>query len=595
MRYNLIKSKWGSGSIARRISLSFFCLFLTVLITITIIVYSISSRILTDHVMQSASSDVIQLNDKVQFILKTLRSYSVIVIANDVVQEVLGGTAFNDSSDHERLVAMQRVMSQIIEPRTFVYGVVIYATNGTIYTSRNIEIIEPEYSRPLTYIENRFDDHGDRFVFFGTHNNRITKNHRADNVFSVFYPLFNMHSGVRIATIELIVEERLLYQQYYRLDAVMNRELFITDNNGLIISHKDESKLSSDISNEPFFEPESPGFNIFTFDSNGEPMLSIVTHCNVYGYRIYSVMPLESLMVYTNRFARNVFLIGVVLLLISSIIVVLLSRSIGKPITNLTKTIQNAVSGDMSTIENVKGKDEIAFLIKQYNYLILEVKRLIKEKGIYEQKKNETTIALIQAQMHPHFLYNSLENLCGLIELDRKTQAVDLVNQLSDFYREVLGKGNVIVSIEEDLDIAQSYVNIMNHRYNNQITLTCEVDINILSFPISKLTFQPLIENSIVHGYCGQKEKLDINVIGYLEHSKNVVLIVKDNGKGIPDEKKLGLSDISQKEQFGSFGLSSVAERLKLYYGGDIKFIINSESLVGTEVTIKFRVNSFQG
>jgi two-component system, sensor histidine kinase YesM len=218
-------------------------------------------------------------------------------------------------------------------------------------------------------------------------------------------------------------------------------------------------------------------------------------------------------------------------------------------------------------------------------------------KGIIaEQKaKQEFEFKLIQSQIKPHFLYNSLETILSLNKLERHEDAMQVTKSLASFYRLSLSKGNDIIKIYEEIQIIKDYLYIQKQRYSNYMDFSLDIDEEILDCYVPKLTLQPLVENSIYHGlkYKNNKGKLEIK--GHLEGDK-VVLIVCDDGVGISEEKiNTLLNNQSQIERKEDFGLGSVDRRIKLLYGNEFGLEIQSEFGSYTRVLVRIPVLRMKG
>jgi two-component system sensor histidine kinase YesM len=219
---------------------------------------------------------------------------------------------------------------------------------------------------------------------------------------------------------------------------------------------------------------------------------------------------------------------------------------------------------------------------------MLDKQQSMMERLVDEQKMlRKYELSLLQAQINPHFLYNALENICGLIDLDRKDDAHDLINEMSRFYRVILSEGSSIISIREELRLTELYINILNVRYNGKIDYTRDVPEDLMENPIVKMTLQPLIENAVYHGLKNIKPPWEICLRAY-QAGSSVIMELKDNGVGIDSDKA------SNSEYFG-FGTKTTNERLKLYFGQSSGLSIQAGKESGTLVTIKLPPLEIEG
>lgn len=194
--------------------------------------------------------------------------------------------------------------------------------------------------------------------------------------------------------------------------------------------------------------------------------------------------------------------------------------------------------------------------------MLLSQEKLTQDLIVAQKTKDKLSLDLLQQQVNPHFLYNTLDNIGSLAELDETALLIRLVSNLSEFYRHSLSGGNLIVSIAEELELTQAYVNIMQIRYVDKFSFSVDCPGEIRARRCLKLLLQPIIENSIYHGV----KELDgfghITVRVLMCHS-DIKFVIEDNGPGIPEEA-LNLQNISGK---GHFGIQSIQKRIQMYYG----------------------------
>ena len=216
---------------------------------------------------------------------------------------------------------------------------------------------------------------------------------------------------------------------------------------------------------------------------------------------------------------------------------------------------------------------------------------LLHQIELDQKEKRQLEVAIIQAQMNPHFLYNTLYSIKGLCDMGLNEDASEMISALSSFFRISISRGNEIISIEEEIDHIKSYLYIMEMRYGDDFSYTINVDEKVLSSRIIKLTLQPLIENAIYHGVKLNRNQGFINV-RVSQVGDKVQLEVEDNGLGIDENRLLMIKEeinapynVNKKKYIG-IGLRSVSERLKGYFGKESELMIVSEVEKGTKITI---------
>lgn len=263
--------------------------------------------------------------------------------------------------------------------------------------------------------------------------------------------------------------------------------------------------------------------------------------------------------------------------------------SVTGPIKKLCGLTQKVAEGDFTVKSKVGNIEEIAILSKSFNEMTEEIGNLVED--IKEKQKNihlmETQ--LLQAQINPHFLYNTLDTIVWLAEDNRNEEAVSMVTSLSDFFRTTLCQGRDYITVKEEQSHIESYLRIQQFRYQDIMDYEIDIDETMYSYIIPKLLLQPLVENALYHGVKLKRGKSLIRVIGKKEENR-LVFQVLDNGKGMNEEELERLRENIKKEprerKTGSFGLANVNQRIHHYYGDNFGLYIESVENVGTEAKI---------
>jgi len=237
----------------------------------------------------------------------------------------------------------------------------------------------------------------------------------------------------------------------------------------------------------------------------------------------------------------------------------------------------------------VDSRDEIAVLADRFNDMAGNIQTLVVKVREDEQKMRKADLRLLQEQINPHFLYNTLDNIVWLIEGNEPDEAVEMVVTLSEFFRLVLSKGKEFITIRQEEQHISSYLQIQEKRYHDILDYHIYIDPEIYEYQIPKLTLQPLVENALYHGIKYKRSRGMIEITGTKE-GENLYLTVADDGVGMDEDelKKLG-KEISRpcKETESGFGLANVNERIRMYFGAEFGMKIWSEKGSGTRITIE--------
>lgn len=221
---------------------------------------------------------------------------------------------------------------------------------------------------------------------------------------------------------------------------------------------------------------------------------------------------------------------------------------------------------------------------------------LMNEIVIEQEKKRKSEFESLQAQINPHFLYNTLDSIIWMVESNRYQEATSMVTALANLFRISLSKGKNIITIREEIEHAQNYLYIQKIRYKNRFQVKIDITPEIYEFSTIKLIVQPLLENAIYHGVEYMDGEGEITIKGYLKDD-DIYIDVIDNGLGMPEEEiNLILNDNNRVHKKGSgIGLSNVHQRIQLYFGPKYGLLIDSELDEGTTVHIHLPCVKYNG
>jgi two-component system, sensor histidine kinase YesM len=350
-----------------------------------------------------------------------------------------------------------------------------------------------------------------------------------------------------------------------------------------------------------FAAPEWSSRNSFVLNTKGQPWFVVYTPSLTTGWKVVGLAPLQEVVSEANRI-RQLIIVSVVLSIVFVIIIhFFLTRKLTQPIQLLQHKMRLTASGYLEAKVKPSGNDEIADLGQSFNIMVEKIKGLL-EQSIREQKLlQKAELRTLQAQINPHFLYNTLDSIVWLAEANKNESVIHLVKALSQFFRLSLNKGRDWVMIRTELAHAQSYLTIQQMRYRDILEYQILVEPELQEYPILNMTLQPLIENAIYHGIKNKRGKGLITVSGYSEGHSSVVLTVTDNGIGISAERLAHLrNQLNQPAQVeesdlteGGFGLLNVHQRLRLYFGEE--YGLQLDSTAGEWTTISVRIPKNKG
>lgn len=262
------------------------------------------------------------------------------------------------------------------------------------------------------------------------------------------------------------------------------------------------------------------------------------------------------------------------------------AKGITTPINKLCENVKAVGQGNFD-ITSVDSNDyEMAHLNQGIQKMAKRIEVLLEDVKEEEALQHKMQLQLLQAQINPHFLYNTLDTIVWLVEAGKQKEATDMLSNLSVFFRTMLSKGEDIITLKEEVAYTISYLEIQQVRYRDILDYDVVLPKSMEHFYIPKLTLQPLVENALYHGVKEKRGKSKITVT-FTEEASKLVIRVNDTGIGITKERLNELQVALEKNEKVGFGLVTVNERLKIYFGERYGVQISSEYGEGTKVTVR--------
>jgi two-component system, sensor histidine kinase YesM len=323
----------------------------------------------------------------------------------------------------------------------------------------------------------------------------------------------------------------------------------------------------------------------------GPKMVVVYNTINTCQWKLVAVLPENEILSKTNYIKPLLLLLCVILLIVAIIMSNVLATIITKPLSQLTAKVKHVTEGDMDVPFDITIGNEIGILNNGIGALIIQIKSLLCQIEKEQEKKRIADFTILQAQINPHFLYNSLYSIQQLCALGESQNAARMLLALGNFFRIGLSQGQEIITVQEEIDHVRNYLVIQQMKYADQLQFEIAVESTILEANIIKLTLQPLVENAIYHGVKKKLEQGVIQIKGY-RIGALIRIEVRDNGVGMTAKQLAQIQEFladyreEKKAVAIGFGLRNVQERLKIHFGPSYGLTIASQEAMGTVVTV---------
>ncbi len=396
----------------------------------------------------------------------------------------------------------------------------------------------------------------------------------------------------KIVDFYLNVDERTIYNRLKDINVreegykiLLDRELNIVSHEGLTLIKKPIEDIG--FSKEDF-QLETDGF---TKTIRKEDYLVVYTTSEYLEWKYVALIPMEKIYPGVNKIIRLAIVLMGIVCGVGIIGVLSITKNIYSPIQKLKIAMEAAGHGDFQYELNHERKDEFGIVYRSYNRMVLKIRSLINDVYIEKLLKKEAEMKMLQNQINPHFLYNTLDVLQWMVKANNGEDACRIIHSLSDFYRQVLSEGKSIVKISEELLLIEHYLIIQKNNFKNMFSYHFDVQEELKAYDIPKLMLQPVVENAIIHGFSKRKGEKELVISADLD-GEYIVFKIQDNGCGIEGKElekiresfKLGVYNLE-----GNFALQNIHMQITKAYGQECGIWIESQEHRGTCVKVKIK------
>lgn len=362
---------------------------------------------------------------------------------------------------------------------------------------------------------------------------------------------------------------------------------YLCNSDGDIIYHPRQIQISDGISRENSIKAASYKDGVYDETFEGTQRKVIVNTISYTGWKLVGVIPYS---IFTHEMLNIRYFIAMVTLLMAMMLTIInrvVAERISRPIRKLNHSVMEYEAGKKPEIY-IGGSWEIRHLGYSIQSSYEKSEKLMQEIVWEQNERRKSELDALQSQINPHFLYNALDSITWMIEGERNDEAAFMISQLAKLFRISLSKGHTIISVKDELQHAQSYMNIQRVRYKDAFSVTFDVEPELEKYCAVKLTLQPILENAINYGVDPMDDCGEIRVCVRKE-GELLVLSAEDNGIGMSEEEvELLLTDNNRVPKHGSgVGLINIHNRLQILFGKEYGLVIESEPDEGTKVSIQ--------
>jgi two-component system sensor histidine kinase YesM len=566
-----------SGIFNKMILIISFLLLLSFLFSLTVLQYVY--RIYDKQIYEKASEVLGMSSISIENALRELDQLSFTVVSDEQIQECLRQLQ-NDPQPYERQVLHNKIINRLVAfagAEKYVYSMMLMDTSGGVMTAGNREGVSQDLQDQLKPLAAEASGS------------------------IVWYPQGNRNSLLAVRQIKSYTGSTFTLDDLGTLVIRIRIDLIIADS-----TSDTDQLIAVDATTGQAIYPEAPILlpeelkeeterpELYRTAKYQEGTYFITKTKSSYIDWIYiNATPFNEMFKHITFVKKLVVIIFALILLIGLLLGYRLARSIVRPISKLTKKMKQIEKGDLDNLEEQSlgvvsqtAQDEVSQLNRTFKMMIRRIRELIDENYAKQLIIRETELKALQAQINPHFLYNTLESINWLAKMNKQAKISEMVEALGYLFRSSIGLKDPLITLEKEITIVRNYVIIQKTRFDERLDFRMDVPEHLHDALIPKLTLQPLIENAIRYALEPNIEPCTISIT-VSEDEQGLDIRVSDNGPGMSAEfiKDLQLGRVKTRGE--GIGLANIAERIQIVFGPEWGTSIESEPGQGTTIHVR--------
>ena len=560
-----------------------FCL----IVVLTLAIFLLFSMSYTERTVISNSREytmqlVEQVNGDIDSYISYMENISQLVTENEDLQKFLQG-------DDEAGGRLQAQFATIMGSREDIYGIAVFCRDGRYILNAGEDPVNPYAElEKMEWYRDTMENPGEAVISSSHVQNIVAGRYRW--VITVSKALTDPETGETAGVFFVDLNYSSIKSLCENIDLGTRGYLFIVDGTGRIIYHPKQQLLYSGMKSEEISKVIESGTGSFLTGGESRQLYSICRSEKT-GWSVAGVSSVSEFIRNRGEIQLAYIAIAALLLAVALLLALWLSGEITRPVKDLERSMKEVQQGNFQAgIRKPEGNDEIASLGRSFAIMTEKIGQLMEENVQEQRAKRKNELRVLQAQINPHFLYNTLDSIIWMAESKKTEEVVEMTSSLAKLLRQSISNEDEIVTIAREIEYTKNYLAIQKMRYRDQLEYRIDVDDEILNQPIVKLVIQPLVENAIYHGIKYVEGKGMLLILGSMRNGR-VVLSIQDNGPGM-DEKTLAhilekpAPDAKKPRKSARVGVYNVHNRLQLYYGKEYGLSYESAPGQGTCVYV---------
>lgn len=583
---NLITRMFGKfKSIQSTMLVSFSALMVLTMLVFMVIAMRYTSGTIYENSINYMSQIIQQVNYDIDTYIEYMENISSIIAKSSDVPRYLFD---QNQTEAEREAEKERILTQfqtIMESRDDIYNVAAVAKNGRYIINRGDDELTGYVDiESLDWYQAAMESKSGIAVSSSHVQNAIQSSYKW--VITLSRALVNNQTGEREGLFFVDLNYSAISDLCNNNSIEEKGYIFVLDAEGNIVYHPKQQLMYGGLKTENIDAIMECEEDSLIIDEGGESKLYTMSKSKRTGWTVVGAAYTSELLKNNEQAQMWYLLVASILLLAVIGISGIISREITKPIRSLRDSMRKVQNGQFDTHVEVITENEIGSLGRSFNLMTSEIRALM-EQNVYEQKqKRKSELKALQAQINPHFLYNTLDSIIWMSEAGENDEVVEMTSALARLLRQSISNDQEEVELEKEIEYVKNYLTIQKMRYKDKLEFFIYVDPRVAHVPVIKLVLQPLVENAIYHGIKYKETKGNLKIYAKPVDGR-VEIVVADDGIGMDEDVMEHIFDEHRKEQKrNGVGVPNVQKRLQLQYGSEYGIRYESVKGAGTKVVI---------
>ena len=515
-------------------------------------------------------------------LLKNINDDSKIIAYNEVVQNTL---QMEMPLDYESRANLQDAINQIAACCEGISSIYLFDNEGEAYTAGNVYEVEEirSYLKETSMYQSELKKSGgsskDSFVF--SYQTYLDENRQ---IISFIRKIRNLDTMEDMGILAINIPATRILETFSQISQQNNMEIAVLDQDKNIIAASSEGDWLKEMSEKEKLKTGTEAFKVVLNDGKRYRIGKVESESQ--DWSVVAALPRSETLAAMQAYA----LFSVICILAGMGMCVFgasqITRRINRPLKNILSSMEQVKEGRLERVVVIETNAEMDELQKHYNQMLDETEQLMTQKVEEQRMRRKYELSLLQAQIKPHFLYNTFDSVCALAMMGETKAVYTMMQALGQYYRKSLHKGQQIIPVKEEIEIVENYLIIQSFRYDDVFEVEYDIDDSVKDCKTVKLILQPLVENAIYHGF-RENDLQGTITIRAKDDGDYIKFQVEDDGIGMEKEKLdriLYCTEDSPEKRFGLFG---TIQRIQLYYQQENLVQIDSEVGRGTVITVR--------